>query len=44
MLSRVRFLDVEEHAAVTINFETKFTGLNVINAETGTAIGTDFQT
>jgi hypothetical protein len=35
---------MEVHAAVTINFETEFTGLTMIGAETATAIGTNFRT
>jgi len=35
---------MEESAAVTINFEAEFTGLTMIGAETGTAVGTNFRT
>ena len=35
---------MEVHAAIAINLEAVFTGLSVISAETGTAIGTNFRT
>ena len=43
-LPRVRFLEVEEHAAVAINLEAEFTRLCMIGAKTGAAIGAYFRT
>jgi hypothetical protein len=35
-LPRVRLFAIEEHAAITINFEAEFAGFSMISAETGT--------
>ena len=40
----MRLFEMKEHAAVAINFETELASLSMIGAQTGTAIGTDFQT
>jgi hypothetical protein len=44
ILPRVRFLQMEEHAAVTVDLETEFTGFSMIGAETSAAIGADLRT
>ena len=44
MLPRVRFLQMEEQAAVAINLETEFTSLSTMRAQRSAAVGADLRT
>jgi hypothetical protein len=43
-LPHVRLFEMEESAATAVDLEAEFTGLSVLNAETGTAIGANLRT